>query len=81
MAFNELNDVSTPIRGGGAVTPGANLPVGVRALWIGTGGDVVVETRMGDTMTFTNVADGTLLPVHAAKVTVATSATDITYCY
>ncbi len=42
---------------------------GVRALWIGTGGDVAVLAD-GDTapVTITNVANGSLLPVKAMKV-------------
>jgi hypothetical protein len=81
MSFDILNDIITPIRGGAAVVLGAELPVGVRALWVGTGGDVVVTTRLGSTFTLANVSDGTLLPVHAQTVGLATSAADIVALY
>lgn len=49
-----------------------------RALWIGTGGDVTVRMAGGrNAITFSNVADGTLLPVVCIGVNTATTASDI----
>jgi hypothetical protein len=40
-----------------------------RALWVGTGGNVVLRHRVGGaTATFTNVQDGTMLDVCAVEV-------------
>lgn len=51
----------------------------VRALWIGTGGNVeVVGTRSTSAVVFKNVPSGTLLPVRARRVRAAgTDAQDI----
>lgn len=56
------------------------LPPGV--LYIGTGGSVVVRPVGGkNIVTFTNVPDGTFLPVLVDKVMNATTATGIIICY
>lgn len=39
-----------------------------RALWIGTGGDLTVETGGGTILMFKNVASGSILPVQVTKV-------------
>jgi hypothetical protein len=47
-------------------------------LYIGTGGDVVVEGYAGEVVTFKNVLDGSFLPCGVVKrVLAATSANDI----
>lgn len=52
--------------------------VGLRALFIGTAGDVVLDDGLGNvSVTFKNVANGTLLPVCAKRVMTATTAADI----
>tara|TARA_Y100000034_G_C6821721_1_gene370140 strand:- start:592 stop:822 length:231 start_codon:yes stop_codon:yes gene_type:complete len=50
-----------------------------KALYVGTGGNVVVESyNSGDTVTFYNVPSGTVLPIKTAKVrNTGTSATGI----
>lgn len=71
---NNLAGLSSPIEYADEVTPGAGaLPEVTRALWIGTGGDVTLTTKGGNTVTFANVPDGTLLPVRATHVTAATA--------
>jgi len=51
-------------------------------LYIGTGGDVKVDTVSGDTVTFKNLADGSVLAVQVKKVyNTGTDATDIIALY
>jgi hypothetical protein len=57
----------------------ANITAGVgvltpyaRALYVGTTGNVVIETPRGEVVTFTAVPGGTILPTWAAKVTTGT---------
>ena len=42
-------------------------------LYCGDGGTVTVETAKGQTVTFTNVPAGSILPVSVKKVTVGTN--------
>lgn len=56
----------------------ADLPEITRALYIGGTGDIAVTLASGASVTFENVAAGTLLPVRAARVLeTGTSATAI----
>lgn len=49
-----------------------------RAVWVGTGGDIVVIGEAGtDAVTLANVPDGTLLPISPTRVTEASTASDI----
>jgi len=49
-----------------------------RAVWVGTGGDLAVLTKGGETVTFANVPDGSLLPIRVSKVLeTGTDAADI----
>ena len=51
-------------------------------LYIGTGGDVKVDTVSGDTVTFKNLADGSVLAVQVKKVyNTGTDAADIIALY
>lgn len=54
-------------------------------LYIGTGGDVKVDTIAGDTLEFRNLADGSVLPVQVKRVYATghtgTAATDIIALY
>jgi len=59
------------------VSVGATLDPTPRALFVGTGGDVTVELLNGGTVTFKNLADASVLPVRAAKVTAVSGAADI----
>ena len=53
-----------------------------RGLYIGTGGTLVVTmAKDGTSATFTNVANGTLLPIQVTQVLVATTASDILALY
>lgn len=60
----------------------ADLATDVRALYVGTGGNVKITTSGGTTATFANVPSGTLLPVRCRRVwTTGTTATDFTGLY
>ena len=51
------------------VTPGTgDLLYRTRALYVGTGGTVVVVDPSGNQVSFTNVANGTTLPIRVDKV-------------
>ena len=67
-----------------SVTPtdGVSIPV-TRALFIGTGGDVtVVMAEDENTITFRNVANGSILPIQVSAVNAtSTDATDIVALY
>ena len=67
------------------VTPSdsASLPSGVQALYVGTGGDVVVVHRVGETaQTFKNVMTGAVLPIRCVQVyATGTTASDIRALY
>lgn len=41
---------------------------GVRGLYVGTSGDVKVDTSGGTTTTFVSVISGTILPIRATRV-------------
>jgi hypothetical protein len=53
---------------GAAVTVSDSTVLQPGVLYVGTGGTVVVRTRMGTDLTFTNVNDGSFLPVVVDKV-------------
>lgn len=72
--------LSNPAEHVEAVTPHNTneLTYVTRALWIGTGGDITVVTKNDETVQFTNVPDGTLLPVRVKQVkATGTDADDI----
>ena len=75
--------ILTPYRAAAAVTPSdsADIPV-TDALYIGGAGAVVVITVNGDTVTFSAVPVGTILPIAASRVkSTSTTATLILALY
>ena len=66
-AFENLNPgLEAPARQAfaiGTATYGTALSQTTRALWVGTGGDVVAQMAGGNTVTFGGVQDGSLLPI------------------
>lgn len=54
-----------------------------RALYVGTGGDVVVqsESAAGGVATFKNIPSGTLLPIRVSKVLESSTADDFVLLY
>jgi hypothetical protein len=65
------------------VTPddSSTLQVTSRALYIGIGGTLRVEMKMGGVVSFENVPDGALLPIRVVKVLTATTAGAIVGLY
>lgn len=60
------------------VTPDDDEAIEFDALYVGTGGTVIVKhTESGAIKTFTNVQDGSILPVAGVRVMAATTATGI----
>lgn len=69
-----------PARGGAEVTPNddADLPRPAWSLYIGTGGDVAIETMDGTELVFAAVPTGTILPIVVKRVlATGTDADDI----
>jgi hypothetical protein len=52
-----------------------------RAVWVGGAGDLAVVMNRGETITFTGVPAGTLMPIQVTKVLAATTATSMTAMY
>ena len=79
----EPEDLIVPARSARAVTPSTtemNKPP--RALYIGTGGDLVVRMLDDDdNVTFVNVPDGTILELRVKLVHTDTTADDILALY
>ncbi len=69
----------------GAVVPVADTdiePRNIRAVYVGGGGNLAVITSRGETVTFTGVPDGTLLPIRIRRVlSSGTTATNILALY
>lgn len=74
-----------PAQGAVAVTPNDSTdlaPAGCRALFIGTGGNVNLDTQQGDTVLFKNLGSGVVLDVGAKRVRLTnTTAADIVALY
>ena len=61
---------TSPATNGAAVTASDStiLPEAVRAIYVGGAGNVAVVTSGGDTITFTGVTAGTILPIRVEKI-------------
>ena len=84
MAMKDASGYDAPASNAFAVTPadGSNLTHAARALFVGGAGDVKVDTLGGDTVTFTGVLAGSILPVRILKVyATGTTATNIVAVY
>ena len=84
MAMKDASGYDAPASNAFAVTPadGSNLTHAARALFVGGAGDVKVDTLGGDTVTFTGVLAGSILPVRILKVyATGTDATNIVAVY
>lgn len=70
--------LDSPAESAFTITPSDDdLETATRAVYVGTLGDLVVETISGDTVTFANVPPGSILPIRCKKVKAATTAEDI----
>lgn len=78
MGNTPINSTYSPSKGFAVtksdVTVFSPMP---RALYVGTGGDVVLETLELDTLTFKNVPDGGFILMRVRRVLAATTAADI----
>lgn len=75
---NLRTNMAYPAHSAQAVTPSDSTVVLFRGLYVGTGGDLVVDMVDGATdVTFTNVQDGSILPIAVSKIKAATTATSI----
>lgn len=70
---------TSPASNYAAVTPHASTEFTYesRALWVGTGGNLVAVRADGTEVTFSNVPDGTLLPIRAIRVDDTSTASGI----
>ena len=81
MGAHRTADATVSASDANTVTPSDATVIPVtRALYIGTGGDVVVRMASGVTRTFKNTISG-ILPIQVDKVMAATTATDILALY
>lgn len=72
--------LDSPAADGFAITPHDTneLAQRVRGIYVGSGGSVVVKfTATGSTITFAGVPTGSVLPIRAAVVTTASTATSM----
>lgn len=72
--------LDSPARRAASVTPadGTDLTTTARALWVGGGGNITLDTAGGDTVTIPNIPDGAVLPVTARRIrSTGTTATNI----
>lgn len=70
-----------PATGFIAVTPSDTTIIGCRALFIGTSGNLTLDSANQSNVVFKNVPSGTVLPVQALRVKAATTALDIVALY
>jgi len=75
---------NAPAENAFSVTPNdsTDMANAARALFVGGAGDVKVDTTGGDTVTFTGVTAGMILPVRVTRVyATGTTATNIVAVY
>jgi len=67
---NTQASLSGPASSGFSITPSdsTDLPETVRALYVGTGGNLSVRMLSGETLTLANVPAGSLLPLRVTRV-------------
>lgn len=79
-----LSDDTAPAIDAAAVTTSdsTDLPLTARALYIGTGGNVNLDTISGSTVVFVNLPAGSILPLKVKRVrTTSTTASNIVALY
>ena len=81
---NYKTEIDSPAAYAVAVTPDddTDLTTYARSLYVGTGGNVRVITSGGNTVTFTSVPNGSVLPVRVKRVlSTSTTASNIVALY
>jgi hypothetical protein len=79
--FSDANDLlHSPASSAQAVTPSAteDLPFISRAIYVGGAGNLSVIMKNRQTVTFTAVPAGTVLPIRVLRVLATSTATSIT---
>lgn len=79
-----LEGMTSPADNAAAVTPSdtTDLTFISRALYVGTGGNIVVTMMGGGDVTFSNIPDGTILPIRVSRVkSTSTTASNIVNIY
>jgi hypothetical protein len=67
--MSDVSGYESPAKGLFLITPGTSrLPRDIRAVYVGTGGDVRVTSFDGDTVTIPGVPSGSILPVRCTHV-------------
>lgn len=68
--FNANRDISAPAGSFAAITPSDATELGflTRAVYVGTGGNVVAVDAAGTAVTFTAVVGGTILPIRVSRI-------------
>lgn len=67
---SNTSGLDSPAQNAAAITPSDTTDIAVvtRAIYVGTGGDLKVTMRGGQTVTFKAVQGGTLLPIRVSRV-------------
>lgn len=76
QTFNSSNAIDAPAGRYAAITPSdtVDLTFMARAIYVGTGGNLVAVDDAGTAVTFTNVPDGAIIPIRVSRIN-ATSTT------
>ena len=79
-----IEGLTSPADNAVAVTPSdsTDLTYISRALYVGTGGNIVVTMAGGGDVTFSNIPDGSILPIRVSRVkSTSTTASGIVNIY
>lgn len=60
--------VTAPAGGAFAITPADAGAIYATSLYVGTGGDIAVDMENGDTVTFSAVPSGAIMPIRVRRV-------------
>ena len=80
---DHASNLVSPAAGGYAIVPHDShaVPEVTRAVYVGSGGNLVVELAWGATLTFANLPSGALLPIRVNRVLTATTASSLVGLY
>jgi len=75
--------LDSPAYNAATITPAdSDLSTDLRAFYVGSAGDVAIETTGGDSVTFSNVPTGAIIPVRCRQLkSTGTTATSIVGLY
>jgi len=81
---NAATGLTSPARNAMAITPndGTDLASVTRGIYVGVSGDIALVTAGGQTVTFKTAAQGSTIPIQAARVlSTGTTATNLIGLY